>query len=352
MKKLIVAGVVAACTASVAAQWPKIPDPTVPRDAKGNINYDAPTPRTPDGKPDLSGVWMRANSGPPRGNRGQAAAAGGAGQAGRAGRAGAPAAATPANGELNSTAGDGNGGPAAFQPVRGGVALEPQTANFPYDPNGPPVATFFEAGGNMLPDGLPYTQWAKDLKKARMDLKDKDNPDANCMPMGFLQFHQQPQPRKIMNISNPKSLLVEWEANYGLWHIYLDDRKLPPQGEPQPFWYGYSVGHWEGDTLVVETNNLRGAEDGPSDGWLDVNGSPYTEQAKFTHRIRRPTYGHLQMDITVEDLKAYTKPFTVRIDQRIAPDQEMIEFICNENQQFRRRIQVDEGNGVPQVNKK
>jgi hypothetical protein len=172
------------------------------------------------------------------------------------------------------------------------------------------------------------------------------------MPMGFLQFHQQPQPRKIMNISNPKSLLVEWEANYGLWHIYLDGRKLPPQGEPQPWWYGYSVGHWEGDTLVVETNNLRGAEDSPSDGWLDVNGSPYTEGAKFTHRIRRPTYGHLQMDITIEDAKAYTKPFTVRIDQRISPDQEMIEFICNENQQFRRRIQVDEGNGVPQVNKK
>jgi hypothetical protein len=354
MKKLIVMAAVAAATVSVAAQWPKIADPTVPRDAKGNINFDAPTPRTPDGKPDFSGIWMRAESGPPRGNRG-GGRAGEAGRAGRAGRQGAPAAAATAppenaveretraivNGDQNAT---------ANAPTRGGVSLEAQTTRFPYDPNGPPTATFFEAGGNM-PDGLPYTQWAKDLKKARMDLKDKDNPDANCMPMGFLQFHQQPQPRKIMNISNPKSLLVEWEANYGLWHIYLDGRKLPPQGEPQPWWYGYSVGHWEGDTLVVETNNLRGAEDGPSDGWLDVNGSPYSEMAKFTHRIRRPTYGHLQMDITIEDSKAYTKPFTVRIDQRISPDQEMIEFICNENQQFRRRIQVDEGNGVPQIKK-
>jgi len=330
---------VAICSVSLAAQWPKVPDPTVPRTADGKINYDAPTPRTPDGKPDLSGIWMPAQSGPPRGNR--AGGAGRAGQAGDAGRAGA--AATPpenaveretraiVNGDQNATA---NGAPA-----RGGVSLEPATARFPYDPKGPPVATFFEAGGNME-GGLPYTQWAKDLKKARMDLKDKDNPDANCMPMGFLQFHQQPQPRKIMNISNPKSLLVEWEANYGLWHIYMDGRKLPPQGEPQPYWYGYSVGHWEGDELVVETNNLRGAEDSANDGWLDVNGSPYTEQAKFTHRIRRPTYGHLQMDITVDDAKAYTKPWTVRIDQRIAPDQEMIEFICNENQQFRRRIKV------------
>jgi hypothetical protein len=353
MKKLMVMAVLAACSASLAAQWPKIPDPTVPRDAKGNINYDAPTPRTPDGKPDFAGIWMAAQSGPPRGNRGREGA-GRAGEAGRAGRQGAPAAApAPENAVERETRAIVNGeqNPTANAPARGGVSLEPQTGRFPFDPSGPPVATFFEAGGN-LEGGLPYTQWAKDLKKARMDLKDKDNPDANCMPMGFLQFHQQPQPRKIMNISNPKSLLVEWEANYGLWHIYLDGRKLPPQGEPQPWWYGYSVGHWEGDTLVVETNNLRGAEDSANDGWLDVNGSPYSEQAKFTHKIRRLSYGHLQMDITIEDAKAYTKPFTVRIDQRIAPDQEMIEFICNENQQFRRRIQVDEGNGVPQVNKK
>src|SRR6476646_261071 len=90
MKKLIVMAAVAAATASVAAQWPKIPDPTVPRDAKGNINYDAPTPRTPDGKPDLSGIWMPAQSGPPRGNRG-GQGAGRAGDAGRAGRQGAAA---------------------------------------------------------------------------------------------------------------------------------------------------------------------------------------------------------------------------------------------------------------------
>src|SRR5262245_33106663 len=333
-----VVAAVAICSVSLAAQWPKIPDPTVPRTSDGKINYDAPTPRTADGKPDLSGIWMPAQSGPPRGNRG----GGRAGEAGREGRGRdvAPPAQQAGGGPQpgGGAAGEGQGG--AFEPVRGGVSLEPATTRFPYDPKGPPVATFFEAGGNME-GGLPYTQWAKDLKKARMDLKDKDNPDANCMPMGFLQFHQQPQPRKIMNISNPTSLLVEWEANYWRLHIYMDGRKLPPQGEPQAFWYGYSVAHWEGDDLVVETNNLRGAEDSPNDGWLDVNGSPYSEQAKFTHRIRRLTFGHLQMDITVEDEKAYTKPFTVRIDQRISPDQEMIEFICNENQQFRRRIKVE-----------
>ncbi len=205
-------------------------------------------------------------------------------------------------------------------------------------PNGPPVATFFEAGGN-IPGGLPYTPWAAEIRKQRLALNARDNPDAMCMPMGFLQFHQQPQPRMI--IQNAKMILIEYEANYGIRHIYLDGRKLPPQGEPQPWWYGYSVGRWEGDTLVVETNNLRGAEDSPYDGWLDVNGSPYSQQAKFTERFRRLNYGRLQIDMTVEDPKAYTKPFTVRVDQRIVPEIELIEFVCNENQQFRRKIKID-----------
>src|SRR5216110_1138179 len=154
-----------------------------------------------------------------------------------------------------------------------------------------------------------------------MGTSSKDNPDANCLPMGITQFHMQPQPRKI--IQTPALIAILYEANYGVRYIYTDGRSLPPQGEPQPAWYGYSVGRWEGDTLVVETNNLRGAEDSPNDGWLDVNVSPYTEAAQFTHRIKRRTYGHLQMDITIEDSKAYTKTFTVRIDQRIAPDQEL-----------------------------
>jgi hypothetical protein len=187
--------------------------------------------------------------------------------------------------------------------------------------------------------GLPYTPWAAELRKQRLALGARDNPDAMCMPMGFLQFHQQPQPRQI--IQTPKMILIEYEANYGLRHIYMDGRPLPPQGEPQPWWYGYSVGRWEGDTLVVETNNLRGAEDGPYDGWLDVNGSPYSNQAKITERFRRPTFDHLQIDFTIEDPKAYTKPWTVRVDQRLLPDLELIEFVCNENQQFRKRIKID-----------
>lgn len=283
-----------AWTAGASAQWAPVPDPNVPRDAEGKVVLDAPPPRTAAGTPDLSGLWMRTRSGPP-----------------------------PEN------AGGGGGG-----------QLEPEQAPVPLDPNGPPIAAFFEAGQN-IEGGLPYTPWAKELRDQRFALRARDNPDAQCMPMGFLQFHQQPQPRVI--IQTEKLILIEYEANYGLRHIYLDGRELPLQGEPQPWWYGYSVGHWDGDDLVVETNNLRGAdEDSPYDGWMDVNGSPYTRQAKFTERFRRPTFGHLQIDLTIEDPKAYTKPWTVRIDQRLLPDQELIEFVCNENQQFERRIKLNQ----------
>jgi len=288
-----------AWTAGASAQWAPVPDPKLPRDKDGKVLMDAPAPKTAAGKPDLSGLWMRANSGPP-----------------------------PRNG------GGGGGGPGG-----GGVSLEPAQAPFPYDPKGPPIVAFFEAGQN-IEGGLPYTPWAKELRDKRFAARAKDNPDAQCLPMGFLQFHQQPQPRMI--VQTEKMILIEYEANYGLRHIYMDGRKLPPQGEPQPFWYGYSVGHWDGDDLVVETNNLRGAdEDSPSDAWLDVNGSPYSRQAKITERFRRLTLGHLQIDFTIEDPKAYTKPWTVRVDQRLWPDQELIEFICNENQQFGNRIKLD-----------
>src|SRR6202521_1959086 len=104
-----------------------------------------------------------------------------------------------------------------------------------------------------------------------------------------------------------------------------DGRALPPR-DVQPWWYGYSVGKWDGDTLVVETTGFR------DDGWLDIWGSPLTEAGKMTERFRRVNYGVMEIEVTIDDPKAYTKPFTVRLDQRIMVDNEMIEFICAENE--------------------
>jgi hypothetical protein len=106
--------------------------------------------------------------------------------------------------------------------------------------------------------------------------------------------------------------------------IYTDGRKLPD--DPQPSWYGYSIGRWDGDTLVVETTGLR-------DGlWADFYGSPLTDQAKITERISRPNYGTLEVQATIDDPRAYTKPWTVSVNQHIALDTDLLEYACLENE--------------------
>ena len=119
-------------------------------------------------------------------------------------------------------------------------------------------------------------------------------------------------------------VVIETEMIHTARMVWLDGRPRP--GRSVTLWPGYSLGRWDGDTLVVETTNFR---DG---GWLDINGSPLTDAARMTERFRRPNYGTLQIEITVDDPKAYTKPWTVTLTQRIMVDTEMIEFICNENE--------------------
>lgn len=255
-------------TASTFAQWPRYERPGTPHAADGRIDLNAPAPRAADGHPDLSGVWDSRIASP---------------------RIPAP--------EILST-------------------------------DGPPVATFFDVGKNV-PGGLPFTPWAAELRKQRIANHDAGNPDAHCLPLGFMQLHTHSQPREI--VQTPSVIVIAYEANYGLRNIFTDGRPLPAN-DPQPFWYGYSVGHWDGDTLVVDTTGLR------DDGWLDVNGAPFTSQAHVTERFRRVNYARLEIDVTIDDPKAYTKPWTVRVNQRLLPDAELIEFICNENERSSRHF--------------
>jgi len=140
-----------------------------------------------------------------------------------------------------------------------------------------------------------------------------------------MQLHTHSQPRKI--IQTKDLIVILYEANANVRQIFLDGRSALGDG-PQPCWYGYSRGGWEGDTLVVETTNFR-------DGvWLDVNGAPLSDQGKLTERFRRPSFGTLEIDVTIDDPKAYTKPWTVRVNQRLLLDTQLIEFVCNENQRF------------------
>jgi len=189
--------------------------------------------------------------------------------------------------------------------------------------DGIPLSTFGEVAGRGFQ--LPLQPWAADLKKKRMADNSKDNPDAHCLPMGVMQMTSHPYPKKI--IQTPSEVIVIYEGSgTTVREIFLDGRT--PAKDAEPWWNGYSTGRWEGDTLVVETVGLM------DDGWLDVRGSPLTSAGKLIERFRRPNYGSLEITITVDDPKAYTKPWTVKVNQRIMLDQELIEFICHENQMF------------------
>ena len=168
--------------------------------------------------------------------------------------------------------------------------------------------------------GAPYQPWAADLVKKRMADNSKDNPDAHCLPMGVMQLNSHPFPRKILQ--TPSEVAIIYEASgTTIREIFLDGRALPGK-DAEPWWNGYSVGHWEGDTLVVETTGFM------DDGWLDVRGSPLTSEARLTERFQRTSYGNLELTATIDDPKAYTKPFSVVIHNRLAPDLQLSEFVC------------------------
>jgi hypothetical protein len=190
-------------------------------------------------------------------------------------------------------------------------------------PAGAPPPGGFRNIGAGFTDGLPLRPWAADVLARRKADNSKDNPDAHCLPMGIIQFNTHPFPRKM--IQTPDVLIILYEANSWVRQILTDGRGLP-DNDPTPWWNGYSIGRWDGDTLVVETTGFK---DG---GWLDIDGSPLTDAATITERFRRPDFGHLEIEVTIDDPKAYTRPWTVMLNQRIMLDTEIIEFVCNENE--------------------
>jgi hypothetical protein len=182
--------------------------------------------------------------------------------------------------------------------------------------------------GVTLPGGLPYTKWAADLVKGRAPTRAGDDPHVNCLPPSFPRAWSFPHITKIIDSPGLIVILDEFNASYR--QIFTDGRPLPL--DPQPTWNGYSVGHWEGDALVVQTIGFR------DDIWLDGRGSPLTEAAKMTERIRRSNFGTLEVDITVEDSKAYTEPWTVHLKQAVVVDTEMLDEICLENERSRSHL--------------
>jgi hypothetical protein len=266
MKRVLpVAAVTLVCALSTTAlaQWPQFSPPGIPKTADGKVDMTAPTPRTADGKPDLSGVWETIPGRRPAG----------------------PEIAAEGTGVL------------------------------------PPSGSIFGNVGDQIPGGAPYQPWAAELVKKRMADNSKDNPDAHCLPMGVMQMTSHPYPKKIIQTPSVVALIYEGSGTT-VREAFMDGRTLPAKEDVEPWYNGYSVGRWEGDTLVVETTGFM------DDGWLDVRGSPLTSSGKLIERFRRPNFGSLIIEVTIDDPKAYTKPFAATVNNRLLPDTQLSEFVC------------------------
>jgi hypothetical protein len=238
-----------ALTVPVSAQWFDYPTKGIPRTPDGKANLSAPAPKTADGKPDLSGVWLGDQWSPP--------------------------------GRRTNPPGAGRGGGA--------------------------------------PEMLP---WAKKVFDERRASSLRDDPEARCMPQGVPKAATLPYPFEIVNAGNKTLILFEM---YSLRRqIFTDGRELPK--DPNPTWFGYSVGKWEGDDWVVNTIGIKEST------WMDNAGRPHSDALHLIERFQRHDFGHMDILLTIDDPKAYTKPWTVTIKERLIVDTELIEEICLEGE--------------------
>ena len=267
--------------APVAAQWFTYPSAGVPRKADGTVNMSGPTPRMADGKPDFSGIWMTAEANRPT--------------------SGLSSPRNQTGPKEAQTIDDRPGDPTAIRSSR-------QMSNIGVD----------------IPGGLPYQPWLVPIVKERTANDAIGDPHIRCLPDNFLRAYGLPHLLKFVH--SPGLLVVLNEMNAGYRQVFTDARPLPK--DPNPSWQGYSSGRWSGDTLIIDTIGVR------DDTWIDWNGSVITEAAKVREEMTRPDVGHLEIRVTVDDPKAYTKPWTVTLRQKIVVDSELVDEICLENEKF------------------
>jgi len=259
------------------AQWLNQAAPGTPRTRDGKVNLAAKAPRARDGKPDLSGVWhVQVTT-----KEEWAKIFGGQGQLEREQRTDVP-------------------------------GMEIDTVNkFGFD-------LFF----GLKPEDVPMKPEAAAIVRRRGPGGSEALPSESCLPLAFPLATLLSELFKINQGPGVTMMLLELDNGYR--QIYTDGRKLPV--DPSPSWYGYSVGHWEGDTFVVETTGMN------DKGWLDVSGHPRSEAMRMTERYRRRDFGHLDAELTFDDPKLYTRPFQVKVTYVLQPGSDVLEYICNENE--------------------
>ena len=277
----------------------------------------------------------------PGGGRGAAAPEGAAaGRGGRGGRGGAAAEALPPVPRIPN---EPQYGLQAGKPDFGGLAKG--VWNVPYIVNLQVNAHDEKGCQYIIP---PFKPAAKALWEQR-ELKDleKDDPEGFCLPPGVPRMFFTPYPLQVYQM--PDRILFVYEGGAHVWRlVWMDGRKLPNPEDVNPTYLGYSVAHWEGDTLVIESNGFNDRT------WLDASGHPHGEQLKVTERLTRTDFNNIKIESTIDDPEFYTKPWTVVTGITWAPNRtgpftmrggEILEHICQENN--RDLIHI---NAVPHTN--
>ena len=280
-RSFLMIAVIVGASGSSAAQWFKIPSPRAPRTATGEVDLTAAPPRLANGRPDLSGVWMTAE--PLCVIRGTA-------------------------------------------PISELLKMNPPERKCP-----PRTASFSRQSINLgidMPGGLPYQPWLAKLVDERTANQAIDDPHIRCLPDFFIRAYGLPHYLKFVQTPDLLVMLNEYNGTYR--QVFTDGRQLPDA--PNPSWQGYSTATWADDTLVVDSIGFR------DDLWIDWDGSMISESAKVRERIRRPDFGHLEIEVTVDDPKAYTKPWTVTLRQQFAADTELIDEVCAEGERFSSKL--------------
>ena len=276
-QKLKLGIVFAGAIMCASAQWLNYPTPGTPRTKDGKPNLSAPTPRASNGKPDLSGVWLVE---------------------------------PPAPGEMERKVGDL------------GTFVVPGDDPREFSPY------FFNILADFKPEEAPIRPEAAAVFGMHAKAFGKDYPYTRCLPMGIPGTALIGVPFKI--IQTPGVTAVLYEIDNTFRQIHTDGRPLP--ADPQPSWAGYSIGNWEGDTLVVDTVGFNDR------GWLDAFGHSHSEALKIRERFRRRDFGHMEMQITIEDAKTFTKPFTIKVNHLLIPDSDILETVCAENERDRAHL--------------
>jgi hypothetical protein len=192
---------------------------------------------------------------------------------------------------------------------------------------------FFDLAKDLKPEDVEMTPWAAAIQAQRQSRDHVDDPYGYCMPPGVPRIDYAGGAFKVLNTPGVTAILYETLVGMIFRQVFTDGRRLPALSEPS--WLGHSVGHWESDTFVIETNGLK---DG---GWLDTSkGRPHSDALRVTERFHRADFGHMDLAITIDDPKAYRKPWTVKAPLNLLPDTELLEAFCDDHEKTMQHRQI------------